>query len=293
MGRVLDAALPRTGLRDVLRTAEPVAWHAHRNGELALGLLLRLLRRHLKVIWTRHAATPPSGMTRLLARFADAVVALTPEVARLLPVPSNVVGHGVDLQRFQPPVHRAASWNALDVGGRYGLGVVGRVRPAKGQQTLAEALRTFETWPGEWLGVLVGRVQPADRSFAEGLAAPYLKLVGEQQDVTPWYRGLSILVQPSYSEGFGLTVVEGMASACCVVASRIADVPSLIEHGRTGFLFAPGDAKELGALLEPLLREPARAEAIGRAAAEEARFRFSIEREAEALVAVYRRALGD
>jgi mannosyltransferase len=76
-----------------------------------------------------------------------------------------------------------------------------------------------------------------------------------------------------------------------VLASRIADVPSLVEHGRTGFLFDPGDAKGLRDVLEPLLREPARAGTIGLAAAEEARARFSIEREAEALIAVYRRAL--
>jgi mannosyltransferase len=98
-------------------------------------------------------------------------------------------------------------------------------------------------------------------------------------------------VNPSHQESFGLTLIEGMAAGCCVVASKLTHVPKFIEHGRTGLLYEPRDVEGLRALLEPLLREPERAEVIGRNAAEEARARLGVDREAREISEVYRRVL--
>jgi mannosyltransferase len=138
--------------------------------------------------------------------------------------------------------------------------------------------------------VLVGLAQ--DAALASSLAAREgVSLVGEQTDVVPWLQGFTVLVNPSHEESFGLTLLEGMAAGCCVVASALPHVPAIIEHGKTGVLFEPGNARALREALEPLLREPERAEALGRAAVEAARARFSIEQEAQALRAVYERVV--
>jgi mannosyltransferase len=112
--------------------------------------------------------------------------------------------------------------------------------------------------------------------------------VSEQADVSPWYRGLSMLVHPSHAEAFSLTLIEGLASGCCVVSSRLPYAEQIIEDGRTGFLFAPGRADELRAILDGLMRDPARVAAVGAAAAEDARARFGVDKEAERLFAIYR-----
>jgi mannosyltransferase len=78
-----------------------------------------------------------------------------------------------------------------------------------------------------------------------------------------------------------------MASGCCVVASRLKYLDTLIEHGRTGFFFEPGDAKGMRELLEMLMREPERAREVGRNAAEHARRNCGIEHEAHALRDLY------
>ena len=82
-GRLLPPALPRSALAEVWTRArlEPVIWHAHRNNELLLGVLLRWFRPKLRVVFTRHGSYPPSGFTRMIARWADERITLNAENA--------------------------------------------------------------------------------------------------------------------------------------------------------------------------------------------------------------------
>jgi mannosyltransferase len=292
IGSKLATTLPRIRWGELLRRLrrEPIVWHAHRNNELLIGLVLRLLGREVKLVFTRHTSKAPSAYTRWLARSADARVALTSEVEEALGLPSTIVAHGIDLTRFPPPEEREEAWRNLGLGGRYGIGVVGRIRKEKGQGDFIEAIRPLLPMHPDWKAVLVGLAKGAEQqwiaSLTEGLGER-LVLAGEQSIIQPWYQGLSILVHPSYFEGFSMVHMEAMASGCCVVASHLKYLDALIEHGRTGFFFEPGDVKELRALLDMLMRDPKRAREVGQNAAEHARSRFGIEHEAHALHELY------
>jgi glycosyltransferase involved in cell wall biosynthesis len=78
-------------------------------------------------------------------------------------------------------------------------------------------------------------------------------------------RRADLFVFPStYGEGWGAVVNEAMASGCCTVASVGAGSTSwLIEHGRTGYVFADGDVAGLADLLQGLLADPAARRAAG------------------------------
>ncbi len=297
LGSSLSPALPRVSLREVLRRArrEPVVWHAHRNNELLVGLLLRALTRRVHLVFTRHAAHRPGRYTRWLAGWAQERVALTRQVADAFGLPAEVIGHGVDLARFRPPERREAAWAQLGVGGRHGVGVVGRVRPAKGQGDFVAAVSPLLAGDALWRAILVGRAKGKDQAWAEGLRAATggaLVLAGEQADASPWLQGLSILVQPSLNESYSLVLLEAMAAGCCVVAARLPHYSAFIEHGRTGFFYEPGDVEGLRQRLRALMADPEHCARVGRAAAEEARARFSVEREAAALAALYEGVVG-
>ena len=260
--------------------------HAHRNLELLAALLLRAMRPSVRVVFTRHSAGRLSAWTRFLARRADARVVLTRVALRELGLRAEVVPHGVDLERFSPPADRAAAWRALGVGGSHGLGAVGRIRPSKGQQDLAAAWAVLGPRAPGWRAVLAGLVTGRWRAFAARLTG--LEQLGELDDTPALYRGLTVLVQPSRQESFSLVLLEAMASGCCVVAAALPHYPELVEHGLTGFLYPPGDVPALVGVLEPLLAEPSRAEAVGRAAADEVRARWTLDAEVQALRALYR-----
>jgi mannosyltransferase len=293
IGSCLGEHIPHIRWGELLERArrEPVIWHAHRNNELLVGFLLKLLGREVKLVFTRHTSKEPSGFTRLIARGADALVALTRQIEEVIGLPSTIVSHGIDLTRFRPPENRAEAWKKLGQGGRYGVGVIGRIRKEKGQGDFIEALRPLLSQAPEWQAVLVGLAKGPDREWVDGLReglGERLKLAGEQSVIEPWYQGLSILVHPSYFEGYSMVHVEAMASGCCVVASKLPYLDTLIEHGRTGFFFEPGDVKGMRELLDMLMREPERAAEVGRNAAEHARSHCGIEHEAKALGALYR-----
>ena len=278
--------LPWRGLRARARTG-PLVLHAHRNLELLAALLLRAMGRSVRVVFTRHSAGRPSAWTRFLLRRADARLVLTPVALRELGLAAEVVPHGVDVERFSPPADRMEAWRALGVGGLRGLGAVGRVRPSKGPQDLAAAWAILGPRLSGWRAVLAGLVTRRWRAFAGGLAG--LEQLGEFDDTPALYRGLTVLVQPSRQESFSLVLLEAMASGCCVVAAALPHYPELVEHGVTGFLYPAGDVAGLVGLLEPLLADPSRAEAVGRAAVAEVRARWTLSAEVEALRAVYAR----
>lgn len=289
----LPAGLPRVGWRALWRSvrAEPLVLHAHRNLELLLALSLRAAGRAVKVVATRHSATPPSWLTRRLMARADLRIALTDEGAELLSLPARVVGHGVALERFEPPPDRAAAFRALGLPGRAGVGVVGRVRPAKGQADFVAAWAQVADAAPEWVPVLVGAVRPSQRAFAQSLRAelPSLVLAGEVDRVERWLAGLSIVVQPSRSEGFSLALLEAMASGACVVAAALPHYArGVVAEERTGFLYPPGDVEALRAILSRLVREPETVRRVGAEAAAHARRCFGIDTEARALDQLYR-----
>ena len=84
-------------------------WHARRNTEMALGLILRhLLRRKYRLLFTSAAQRRHTGFTKWLLRRQDALVATSDKAASYLDRPATVVMHGVDTTVFQPPADKAA-----------------------------------------------------------------------------------------------------------------------------------------------------------------------------------------
>jgi len=288
-GRALSPNVRPISWRELVARARagPLVVHAHRSLELLAALHLRWHNPTVRVVFTRHSAGRPSRWTRMLARRADARVVMTRGAVRELGLPADVVPHGVDVERFSPPADRSAAWQALGVGGSHGIGVVGRIRPSKGQADLARAWAVLGRKTSGWHAVLVGLVTRRWRSYARGLEP--LEQLGELEDMPAVYRGLTVLVQPSRSESFSLALLEAMASGCCVVAAALPHYPELIEHGVTGYLYRAGDVTALAGLLEPLLADPARAEAMGRAAVAEVQSRWTLDLEVGALRDLYTR----
>jgi mannosyltransferase len=295
LGELLPARLPRIGWGALWRRsgAEPVVFHAHRNQELVRALAWRALGRRLAIVATYHG-TRPGWFSRALLRQADAVVTLNDEVAARVGVPSTVVPHGVPLDRFAPPADRRAAFRTLGLPGEYAVGVVGRVRPSKGQGDFVAALAPLLESHPAWSAVLVGLVKPSEHAWAEGLVAQTggrLYLAGEAGDVERWYRGLDVVVQASHVESFSLVTLEAMASGCCVVATRVGAAERLIEDGVSGFLVDVGDVAGLRRRLEALMGDAALVARVGAAARARAQATFGLDAEARALWDVYRAAL--
>jgi mannosyltransferase len=294
----------RLGFRDLLklwRRSRPVVWHARRNNEMMLGLLLRAFGWPLMLVFTSAAQRHHTWTTRAMMARMDAVIATSEASASYLKVPYTIIMHGIDTERYAPPANRGADFVAAGLPGRFGVGCFGRVRAQKGTDVFVEAMcRLLPQFP-DFCAVVVGEVTPDQRAFEEKLKerisaarlADRIRFLGELpvDEVPRWYQRILIYAFTSRNEGFGLTLLEAMASGNALVAARAGAAEKVVRDGETGILVPPGDVDALVAALAPLMREPATAAEMGRRARAHVLADFSVDAEVAKIVGVYRRVL--
>ncbi|HWU60940.1 MAG TPA: glycosyltransferase family 4 protein [Ensifer sp.] len=271
-------------------------WHARRNNEMLFGLLLRdVLRMPVRLLFTSAAQRNHSRYTRWLIARMDAVVATSARSGSFLKVPHTVVSHGVDLALFHPPSDDSDTLAATDLPGKYLVGCFGRVRHSKGTDLFVRAMIELLPRYPDWTAIVTGRVTPDNKPFASKLEADIkaaglgerIRILGEVDDIKPWYRRLTLYVAPSRNEGFGLTPLEAMASKTAVVASDAGAYAGMIVPGKTGEIAPAGDYETLRDAIAKYLANPAMAEAHGEAALDDVHARFDLKGEAAALGAIY------
>jgi glycosyltransferase involved in cell wall biosynthesis len=108
-------------------------------------------------------------------------------------------------------------------------------------------------------------------------------LPGVRDDVADVLRGFSVFVLPSLSEAAPITILEAMATALPVVASRVGGVPQLVPDGQAGVLVEPDDAHALADALSVYIDDPERRIAHGLAGRAHVEAQYSV----DAMVAGY------
>jgi mannosyltransferase len=209
----------------------------------------------------------------------------------------SVVMHGVDSDRYAPPADRAAAFLEAGLPGRYAIGCFGRVRAQKGTDVFVDAMIALLPRYPDFSAVIVGAITPDQTAFADDLKKRIataglqsrIVILGELpiEEVERWYRRLTIYAFTSRNEGFGLTLIEAMAIGAALVASRAGAAELVVEDGDTGVLVPPGDVDALAAALEPLLRDPVAAAAMGARARRRVVTTFSLDAEANGVARVY------
>lgn len=282
------------------RSRRPVIWHARRNNEMMLGLALRSLGWPLRLVFTSAAQRHHTWITRWLVSKMDAVVAASDAAASYLKVPATVILHGVDTERYRPPKNRDAEFAISGLRGKYAVGCFGRVRHQKGTDVFVEAMCDLLPRFPDFSAVVIGAVDDAAfeaqlkaKAVAAGVA-DRIKFMGELpiDEVPLWYRRILIYAFTSRNEGFGLTLLEAMASGNALVAARAGAAEAVVTGGQLALLVTPGDPGALVQALEPLMLDSALAAAMGERARDYVARNFSIQAEAAKYVAVYRPLLG-
>ncbi len=97
-----------------------------------------------------------------------------------------------------------------------------------------------------------------------------------------------IMAVPSYFEGFGLTVIEGMLHGCCVVASNVGGIPDIIENEKDGLMVPAKDAAALKEAIRRVMNDGALAAKLSTNGMKKVLEKYSIEKLSEELVGIYR-----
>ncbi len=99
-----------------------------------------------------------------------------------------------------------------------------------------------------------------------------------------YYNQAAVLVNPSLSESFGMSLVEAMMHRVPVVATRVGGMTHIVEHGRTGLLVPPADSKALAGAICNILENHEVARQMGEAGRRRAVEKFSWEQTTKVLL---------
>jgi L-malate glycosyltransferase len=154
------------------------------------------------------------------------------------------------------------------------LETVARVRPRDAFKLLVLAGEPFAPFAEH-----VRRLGLADRV-----------IVREKVDHIEDYLQVSdIGLYTSETESFCLSILEAMCFGCPSVSTRVGGIPEVVEDNESGLLVPSGDVGALARALETLIHDATRRSALGRAAQDRARERFSAEIIVPRYEALYRR----
>lgn len=277
-------------------------WHARRNTEMLLGLILKaVFRRRLKLLFTSASQRKHSGYTRRLIARMDGLIATSRKSANYLERAPVVILHGIDTTGFSPPADRALLRRRLGLPEDHTIiGCYGRIRAQKGTDAFVAAALALLPERPKATALVMGRATEGHDGFLAGLKervaqaglSERIRFLAEVpvHEIADWYRALDLYVAPQRWEGFGLTPIEAMACGVPVVATRVGAFEEIVTD-ETGTLVPPGDIPALTTAIAPWLDDPDRRRTAGAAALARVRSEFRIEDEAAALVAAYRRLL--
>mgnify|MGYP005835790873 CR=1 FL=1 len=205
----------------------------------------------------------------------------------------EVIPNGVDVGAFAgaEPVLRGE----LGVPAGVPLVVsVGRLDEQKGMDDLVRAAASVRARGVRFRMAIVGDGPQAARlkrrSAQLGLA-DCVQFLGKRSDIESVLASADLFVLASRWEGMPNALLEAMAAARPVVATRVAGSEELVEDGRTGVLVPPRCVEALADAIAEVLGDRMRAGDMGRAGLRRVREHFTIERMAERTVALWRRCL--
>ncbi|MFZ0890930.1 MAG: glycosyltransferase family 4 protein [Thermoplasmata archaeon] len=209
----------------------------------------------------------------------------------------TVIENGVDLARFDRLPERTAARAelGLPINGPVLL-LVCKVVPVKRVEWFLEVVRRIPEAHGvvvggydeeRWASAYFHQLQVDSRDIRDRVT-----FVGEVrfEQVTRYLAAADVFVFPSRFEGRPNAIDEAMAAKLPVVASDIPAHREMIVSGRNGYL-AP-DVEGLTEATRKLLGDASLRRQIGEAGAQYIRENFSVAREAEKFLALYRRILG-
>ena len=256
---------------------KPIAWPAllhkcYRDNRAATGVVAAMLAAHRGLGTWRDAVALYIAPTRFVRR--------------------TLVRGGLPAERIVVKPHFTEG-DMPPGGGRGGYALfVGRLSAEKGIDTLIEAWRRLGgSLPLKIVGD--GPMAPCVREAAA--RDPAIEWLGRRPRtrVRALMGDAAFVVVPSKCyETFGLVVIEAYAAGTPVLAPGGGAIEELVQEGRTGWHFKPGDAADLAERLRHLVANPAEPAAMRPAARREFARKYAEEPNYAALMAIYARASG-
>jgi glycosyltransferase involved in cell wall biosynthesis len=190
------------------------------------------------------------------------VIAISQSVKKSLTkfelVPSKkifVLPNGIDYQKF----YKSAISKHYSNDKPMIIGTVCRLEPQKGLSYLLLAMKIIlAKFPDTRLeivgdGSLLGELQDFSKKLGISNSVFFF---GKFAEVIPFYNRMDIFVLPSLYEGFGIVLLEAMASGVPVVATNVDGIKEVVIDGDSGMLIAPRKPESIANAVIKIIENP-------------------------------------
>ena len=167
---------------------------------------------------------------------------------------------------------------------------VGRLSAEKGVRTMLSAWQLLKGVPLKIVGSGPLMAEVKEQVERERLA---IEVLGRRsrENAFSLIRQASFLIFPSeWYEGFPVTIAEAFACGLPVIASRLGAMAEIVEDGRTGLLFEPGNPEDLAAKVAWAWTHPKEMDEMGQEARREYEAKYTAKQNYEMLMAIYEKA---
>jgi len=299
---------PRLGsdIHAVARRHGATAIHAHHYSPFVYSCLARVWQPRTHLIFTEHGRVsdaPPSARRRLanqfFSRFPTRVCAVSGDLREHIvqegfaPSQVEVIYNGIHVHPAAPAGARTNVRARLGIDdGTLVVGTIARLDPVKDLGTLLQgAARVRASRPVHIVVIGDGPERAALHAQAADLGlAGDVTWLGHRDDARDWLPGCDVFVNCSTSEGVSLTILEAMAAALPVIATRVGGTPEVVTDG-CGVLVPARAPSAIADALMQLAGDATRREAIGAAARRRVVDHFSLDRMVEDYRRIYMRSV--
>ena len=242
------------------------------------------------------------NMMTYILRKTDSFIAISQEIADGLKNDGihqekiKKITNFVDTIRFHPvsseEKHRLK--NALSMDENIVINFTGRIVERKGIDVFINAFARSKELLARCILVVIG--SGPDEGGMKNLVLKIgidnnARFLGHRSEVARHYQASDIFVFPSYAEGMPNSLLEAMACGLPVIASKIGGVVDVVEDGKSGILFEPGDVSGLASAMVKLLNDNELRLKLGAEARKRIVDGFSIDRIADEYIRLYERLL--
>lgn len=316
--KALDATLRAAGAAHPCGAVPRPIVHVHGGAELAWLASRRARRARAACLFTAHgylgrgAASSYRLGAVLLRRARIPVIAVCHNERALwtrlglppwqvtvvhngVPDPQHDPGRPADLNRSRVRHELVTALQKSLPGDAFLVGLACRLVPEKGALEFVEALARLAGSHPRLYGVVMGdgplRALLEERVRTLGLSER-IWFAGAVPRASRYFGALDVLCQTSLEEIFSLSVIEGMAAGCAVVATSVGGMPEMIRDGVDGVLVPPGEPVALARALEALVTDPSLLARMRQAARRRYEEAFTVQRMARSTVDLYRTLAG-
>jgi len=268
-------------IRNLIEVNEIDIVHTHGSQDTWIAATAAIFsHRKPVVIRTRHNTFPISAhfFNRLLYRkMIDRVIAVSSGVVKIFEenklVPYNsikIISSSVEMERFLSVDNGAEIRKEFGIGmDTLLIGMVGRFAREKGHEVLLSAAKAVVSKRPDAKFILAGEGPEEENIKKKAIQMNIGKSVvfaGFRTDIPKFLAALDIFVlTPVAGESLGTAILEAFAMKKPVVASDLGGINTSVRHGKTGFLFKPGDSEELAEKLVELIEDSSLRKRFGEA----------------------------